>query len=260
MTRSHKPETKQWLRKTSDLFRNKGMLLQHLETFICINKFLLRISLMQTLPSYRDRSSPTQYNKNKLRGLSPRANYTDWATAARQRSYCQLLQIEGVAWSGRMIPTGRILSFPDRSRHFFFQIAPQLYSQGWVDSVPDPLLLRKSGSAGNRSQELRICSQELWPLDHRGGIKSKSKSHCGWRSASQYVLVSSPIWDFWPEIFFFLQSYCLVFLGRPLWREVGSVICQSLSLQSTIVSQHIHTSFTLNIYIIYVRHSSVIYK
>jgi hypothetical protein len=31
----------------------------------------------------------------------------------------------------------------------------------------DPLLLRKSGSAGNRT---RICSQELWPLDHRGGL------------------------------------------------------------------------------------------
>jgi hypothetical protein len=31
------------------------------------------------------------------------------------------------------------------------------------------LLLRKSGSAGNRTQELWICSQELWPLDHRGG-------------------------------------------------------------------------------------------
>jgi hypothetical protein len=38
-----------------------------------------------------------------------------------------------------------------------------------VDPVPDPLLLRKSGSSGNRTRDLRICSQELWPLDHRGG-------------------------------------------------------------------------------------------
>jgi hypothetical protein len=28
----------------------------------------------------------------------------------------------------------------------------QLYSRGWVDPVPDPLLLRKSGSAGNRTR------------------------------------------------------------------------------------------------------------
>jgi hypothetical protein len=49
-------------------------------------------------------------------------------------------------------PYGRILGFPDRSRYFFFQGAPQLYSRGWVDPVPDPLLLRKFGSVGNRTR------------------------------------------------------------------------------------------------------------
>jgi hypothetical protein len=44
---------------------------------------------------------------------------------------------------------GHILAFLDRSRYFFFQVAPQLYSRDWVDPVPDPLLLRKSVSAGN---------------------------------------------------------------------------------------------------------------
>jgi hypothetical protein len=38
-----------------------------------------------------------------------------------------------------------------------------------VDPVPDPLLLRKFGSAGNRTRDLWICSQELQSLDHRGG-------------------------------------------------------------------------------------------
>jgi len=38
-----------------------------------------------------------------------------------------------------------------------------------VDPVPDPLILRKSGSAGDRTRDLCICSQKLWPLDHRGG-------------------------------------------------------------------------------------------
>jgi hypothetical protein len=68
--------------------------------------------------------------------------------------------------------------------------------------------------------------------------KSKSKSHCDWRSVSQYVLVSSPIWDFWPEIFF-LKVTVLSFSGRPLWREVGSVMCQSLLLKSTTVSNYL---------------------
>jgi hypothetical protein len=31
----------------------------------------------------------------------------------------------------------------------------------------------------------------------------ESELHYNWQSVSQYVLVSSPIWDFWPEIFFF---------------------------------------------------------
>jgi hypothetical protein len=48
-------------------------------------------------------------------------------------------------------PYCRILDFLDRSRYFFFRVAPHLYSRGCVDPVPDPLVLRKSGSAGNRT-------------------------------------------------------------------------------------------------------------
>jgi hypothetical protein len=48
-------------------------------------------------------------------------------------------------------PYDRIFAFLDRSRYVFYQVAPQLYSQSWVDPVPDPLL-RKSGSAWNRTR------------------------------------------------------------------------------------------------------------
>jgi hypothetical protein len=43
-------------------------------------------------------------------------------------------------------PYGSILGFLDRSHYFFFQVAPQL------DTVLDPLLLRKFDSAGNRKR------------------------------------------------------------------------------------------------------------
>jgi hypothetical protein len=33
-----------------------------------------------------------------------------------------------------------------------YQVAPQLYSRGWVDPVPDPLLLFFPGSAENRTR------------------------------------------------------------------------------------------------------------
>jgi hypothetical protein len=39
-------------------------------------------------------------------------------------------------------PYGRVLRFLDRSRYFFLQVPPHLYSRGQVHPVPDPLLLR----------------------------------------------------------------------------------------------------------------------
>jgi hypothetical protein len=36
-------------------------------------------------------------------------------------------------------------------RKFFLQVAPHLYSRSSEDPIPDPLILRKSGSAGNRN-------------------------------------------------------------------------------------------------------------
>jgi hypothetical protein len=62
--------------------------------------------------------STSKLKEIKLRGLSPRANYTGQATEACRRSYCQLLWIEGVAWSARRIPHGRNLGFLDTSRYF----------------------------------------------------------------------------------------------------------------------------------------------
>jgi hypothetical protein len=37
-------------------------------------------------------------DSKQLRGLSPRTNYTDPATAACRRGQCQLLRIEGATW------------------------------------------------------------------------------------------------------------------------------------------------------------------
>jgi hypothetical protein len=96
---------------------------------------------------------------------------------------------------------GRVLGSLDWSCYFFFQAAPQLYSRVWVDPVPDSLLLRKFGSAGNRTLDVWICSQELWPLDHRGG-----------HSSSTLLLIfktlASPSWSL---------SNCMLQLFHPLW-------------------------------------------
>jgi hypothetical protein len=60
-------------------------------------------------------------------------------------------------------PYCRILGYLHWCRYFCLQVAPQLYSRGCVDPVPDPLLLRKSGSAGNRT---RISGSVARNSDH----------------------------------------------------------------------------------------------
>jgi hypothetical protein len=71
----------------------------------------------------------------KLRGLSPRVNYTDRAAAAFRWSKCQLSADKECCVVSATDTYGRILGFLDRSRYFFFQVAPQLYSRGWVDQL-----------------------------------------------------------------------------------------------------------------------------
>jgi hypothetical protein len=77
-----------------------------------------------------------------------------------------------------------------------------------------------------------------------GQSESESELLYNWRSVSQSVLVSSPIWDFWPEIyiFFFFVSYSLVFGAPSLTR--GRVCHLSVYSQSTVVSQYLHKIFT----------------
>jgi hypothetical protein len=59
----------------------------------------------------------TEVAKTKHHGLSPRANYTNRATAACRRSYCQLFADRGCHVVSVTEPYGRILSFLDSCTH-----------------------------------------------------------------------------------------------------------------------------------------------
>jgi hypothetical protein len=74
-------------------------------------------------------------------------------------------------------PYVRILGFLDRIRCFSFQVTPELYSRGWVDPVSDPLLLRKSGRAGNRT---RTSGSVARNSDHQ--ITGQSVSGICWQN------------------------------------------------------------------------------
>jgi hypothetical protein len=109
-----------------------------------------------------------QTNKNKLRGLSPCANYTDLSAKVNAK-FCEYGECRVVSWAD---PHVRNLAFLDRSRYSFFQLAPQQYSGGWVDPVPNPLLLRKSGSTGNRT---RVWIRQLKESEKQKLLKFAAK-------------------------------------------------------------------------------------
>jgi hypothetical protein len=104
--------------------------------------------------------------KTKLCGFSLQANYTDRATATFRRSWCQLFWIEGVTWWAQRSPMAVNVGFLDPEPLLFHSNSSSVILMRLSGSVPDPLLLRKSGSEGNRARDLWICLQKLWPLDH----------------------------------------------------------------------------------------------
>jgi hypothetical protein len=86
--------------------------------------FLVHEFLSSNMAAIQTRS------KLKLHGLSPRANYTDRATAACLRSDWPTFADRGCHVVSVTDPYGRIFGFLDRGRYFFYQVAPQLYSRG----------------------------------------------------------------------------------------------------------------------------------
>jgi hypothetical protein len=74
-----------------------------------------------------------------LRGLSPRANYTD----ERPLFVCEVIANfcrQRVSRGQRDESLRPYCRFSRQEPLLFYQVAPQLYSRGWVDPVPDPLL------------------------------------------------------------------------------------------------------------------------
>jgi hypothetical protein len=85
-------------------------------------------------------------SKKKLRGFSPETTYTKWPS--NRHLSAKLVR----TWADRGCrvvsttnPTDVNFGFLHCS-HYFLEIASQLSSWGWVDPVPDPPLLRKSGN------------------------------------------------------------------------------------------------------------------
>jgi hypothetical protein len=87
--------------------------------------------------------------------FSAQANYTDWATATCWRNLVPTFADRGMSRDQRGGSRTVVnLSFLDRNCYFPFKELLIYPHKDWVDPVPDLLPLRKSGSAGNRTQDL----------------------------------------------------------------------------------------------------------
>jgi hypothetical protein len=98
----------------------------------------------------------------------------------------------------KLIPTAVILGFIGRCRYFVTQVAPYFPLRGWVEPVPDQPLLRKSDKAGNRTRDLWICSQELWPLDSRGGQREDKYYNARFEISAAVNMKNAVFWDVTP--------------------------------------------------------------
>jgi hypothetical protein len=72
------------------------------------------------------------------------------------------LRIEGVAWSAQRIPSAINSVFLTGAATFSFKQFLNYHHEAEWTPVPDPLVLRKSGSAGNRTRD----SGTNYRLDH----------------------------------------------------------------------------------------------
>jgi hypothetical protein len=132
--------------------------------------------------------------KNSV-ALSPQANYTDWANVPCRRNLVPTFVDRGVSRGQRGgSPAVVNLSFLDRNRYFSFKQLLIYPHKGLEDPVPDPLLFRKSGSAKNWIRDLWVSSQELWPLDHRGGRNVTTEF---FNSKGLHMLSKIILWRVW---------------------------------------------------------------
>jgi hypothetical protein len=70
---------------------------------------------------------------------------------------------------------------------------------------------------------------------------AESESRYGLRSVSQSVLVSSPFWDSWPDLFFIKTIAAFVLLGGALSDEgAGLSFVGSLYHDFYVLSEYLH--------------------
>jgi hypothetical protein len=94
-----------------------------------------------------------------------------------RRSDCQLVRIEGATWSAWLIPPAVFSRFSKQEPLLFYQVAPQLYSRGWVHPVPDPLLFCTNSPYTFKIRQFPVHLTFRWWIGQRQKVLRES-THC----------------------------------------------------------------------------------
>jgi hypothetical protein len=115
--------------------------------------------------------TPSSFKRTPMKKTPPWVLVRKWNIPTERQPMVLEVSAKFVGKMCRVVstmgPHSHNLGSIDRSRYSYIRVAPELSSHGWKYPVLGPILLRKSGSVENRTQNLWICSQELWSLDHR---------------------------------------------------------------------------------------------
>jgi hypothetical protein len=141
----------------------------------------------------------------------------------------------------RYSPCGTLWNhnFTEHARCERVGVAVTVFAKSSVrDPVPDPLL-RKSGSTGNRSRDLWIFSQELWPLDQRGShpslimLTNSIELGPSWESKSRWATEEFNNFDESRRFITIFTKVCHWFLSWARW--IQSVTPHPVTLRSVFL-------------------------
>jgi hypothetical protein len=113
---------------------------------------------------------------NKLRGLIPRVNESTIPTERPLlvgKVSVNFVRIDGCRVVSVTDPYSRVLGFLYRSRYVFWSSSSIVLTR-LSGPRSRPTTSQKLWYRRELNPDLSICSQELWPLDHRGGLLSST--------------------------------------------------------------------------------------
>jgi hypothetical protein len=153
----------------------------------------------------------TSYKQANSVAFSPQANYIDWAASTCRRILVSTFADRELLRGQRGGSPTAVNLFSRQQPLFLLSSSSSfMLTRAQWNSFQTQFYTENLVAPGNRTRDLWVCSQKLWPLDHRGGTKLKTRS-CFILKVIAFVI--------------FFASCCIY-----NWEPVGSFWCRQYKL------------------------------